>query len=217
MNPGKNPKRGTVSKRVLRKKSRAQRRAICICSHALDFFPESALGNGPKKWHIILFRTAYFPWYWHMPFEISISRYSNENCLHMKFWFFVLTVTSPAKFLDFLRDCARWNWRIRVNLWSCANISSFKDPHFWVFFPISRKASWKGDEVRKAKRDRLSTLDYLEISIWFKCQPIWECVQNALEFNKYRLIIGYLNLNSICCLDKPNLHKKGSIWKYSKH
>ena len=91
-------------------------------------------------------------------------------------------------------------------------------------FPVSRKGSWKGDKERKAKRDRLSTLDYLEISIWFKCpklQPMRMRPKlsriHALEFNKYRLIIGYLNLNSICCLDKPNLHKKGSIWKYSKH
>jgi len=91
-------------------------------------------------------------------------------------------------------------------------------------YPVSRKTNWKGDEERKAKRDRLSTLDYLEISIWFKCpklqpmrmRPKHSRIQ-ALEFNKYRLIICHLNLNSICCLDKPNLHKKGSIWKYSKH
>ena len=32
-----------------------------------NFFPESALGDGPKKWHIFLFRTAYFRVYWRMP------------------------------------------------------------------------------------------------------------------------------------------------------
>ena len=35
---------------------------ICPCA------TKSALGNGPKTWHIFLFRVAYFPLYWHMPF-----------------------------------------------------------------------------------------------------------------------------------------------------
>ena len=38
------------------------------------FFPENALGDGPKKWHIFLFSTASFHTYWHMPFEIGIIR-----------------------------------------------------------------------------------------------------------------------------------------------
>ena len=38
------------------------------------FFPENALGDGPKKWHIFLFSTAYFRTYWHMPFKIYIIR-----------------------------------------------------------------------------------------------------------------------------------------------
>ena len=38
------------------------------------FFPEITLGDGPKKWHIFFFSAAYFPSYWHMPFEISIIR-----------------------------------------------------------------------------------------------------------------------------------------------
>ena len=36
------------------------------------FFSETALGDGPKKWHI--FSTAYFHIYWHMPFEIGITK-----------------------------------------------------------------------------------------------------------------------------------------------
>ena len=39
-----------------------------------NFFPESALGDGPKKWHIFLFSTESFHTYWHMPFQIGIIR-----------------------------------------------------------------------------------------------------------------------------------------------
>ena len=35
--------------RFAEKKSRAQRCIFCICSCALEFFPESALGDGPKN------------------------------------------------------------------------------------------------------------------------------------------------------------------------
>ena len=38
------------------------------------FFPESALGDGPKKWHIFLFSTASVHTYWHMPIQIGIIR-----------------------------------------------------------------------------------------------------------------------------------------------
>ena len=43
------------------KNSRAQRCIICICFCGSDFFPEIALGDGPKKWHIFLFSAAYLP------------------------------------------------------------------------------------------------------------------------------------------------------------
>ena len=63
---------------VFRKKNPERSIAsICICFHALDFFPESTLGYGPKKWHIFLFSTAYFHKYWHMSFEIGITREPN--------------------------------------------------------------------------------------------------------------------------------------------
>ena len=52
----KNPKRGIVTERFCGKKSRAQRCIIYICSCALEFFPESALGDGPKNG--IYFRSA---------------------------------------------------------------------------------------------------------------------------------------------------------------
>ena len=45
------------------------------------FFPESALGDGPKKWHIFLFSTASFHTYWHVPFQISIMRKPNWHCI----------------------------------------------------------------------------------------------------------------------------------------
>ena len=71
----KNPKRETITERVLRKKNPERSiESICICFCAVDFFPEITLRDGPKKWHIFLFSAAYFPSYWHMPFEISIIR-----------------------------------------------------------------------------------------------------------------------------------------------
>ena len=56
-------------------KSRAQRCIICMflgfgfC--AVDFFGNRARWWS-QKWHIFLFSMAYFPSYWHMPFEIGI-------------------------------------------------------------------------------------------------------------------------------------------------
>ena len=48
----KNPKRGTITERVLRKKkiqSAALRRCVCFIGHNIwIFFPENTLGNGPK-------------------------------------------------------------------------------------------------------------------------------------------------------------------------
>ena len=70
MNPGKNPKRGTVTQRV-ENKSSAQHHFVCG-SVLWIFFPEIALG--PKKWHIFLCSAAYFSSYWHMPFQISIIK-----------------------------------------------------------------------------------------------------------------------------------------------
>ena len=69
----KNPKRGTITEGVLRKKiqSAALRRFVYV-SVLWIFFPDNTLGHGPKKWHIFLFSAAYFLSYWHMPFEISI-------------------------------------------------------------------------------------------------------------------------------------------------
>ena len=50
MNPGKKSKsRDRHRARFAEKKSRAQRCVICICFCALDFFPESVLGDGPKN------------------------------------------------------------------------------------------------------------------------------------------------------------------------
>ena len=69
-----NPKRGTVTERVLRKKiQRAALHHFVYVPMFWNFFPESALGDGPKKWHIFLFSTAYFCTYWHMPFKIYIT------------------------------------------------------------------------------------------------------------------------------------------------
>ena len=49
--------------------------ASFVCVPMLwNFFPASALGDGPRKWHIFLFSAAYFRTYWHMPFGIGIIR-----------------------------------------------------------------------------------------------------------------------------------------------
>ena len=75
VNPGKKSKmRDRHRAHLAEKKSRAQRYIICICSCALEFFPESALGDGPEKWHIFLFNTVSYHTYLHMPFEVGIIR-----------------------------------------------------------------------------------------------------------------------------------------------
>ena len=72
--PQKNPKRGTVTESVLRKKIQsAALNQFVYVSVLWIFFPENTLGHGPKKWHIFLFITAYFRAYWHMPFKINIT------------------------------------------------------------------------------------------------------------------------------------------------
>ena len=49
MNPEKkNPKRGTVTERVSRKKN-PERSVASFVYVPLEFFPESALGDGPKN------------------------------------------------------------------------------------------------------------------------------------------------------------------------
>ena len=74
----KNPKRGTITERLLRKKNPERSiEKICICFCAVDFFPKMTLGHGPEKWHIFLFNTAYFLSYWQMPFEINTIEYPN--------------------------------------------------------------------------------------------------------------------------------------------
>ena len=66
----KNTKRGTVTERVLREKIQsAALHHFVYVSMLWNFFPESALGDGPKIG--IYFWVAYFPSYWHMPFKIS--------------------------------------------------------------------------------------------------------------------------------------------------
>ena len=68
---GKNPKGGTITERVFRKKNPERSIAsICICSCALKFFPESALGDGPKN-------GIYFCWARHISSNIGIC--------HLKF------------------------------------------------------------------------------------------------------------------------------------
>ena len=99
------------------KKSRAQRCVICnISFFALDFFPEMTLGDGPKKWHIFLFSAAYFPSYWHMPFEISIIKKPNWHSI-CTYNFQFQTVTS-VMILDFFPKMTRGdgpkNSQIRV-------------------------------------------------------------------------------------------------------
>ena len=49
----------------------------------VGFFSESAVGGGPKKWHIFLFRVAYFPSYRHMPFKMSMIIWSNTLSAHI--------------------------------------------------------------------------------------------------------------------------------------
>ena len=71
----KNLKHGTVTERVSWEKNPELSVASFLYVPVLwNFFPESALGDGPKKWHIFLFSTASFHTYWHIPFEISIIR-----------------------------------------------------------------------------------------------------------------------------------------------
>ena len=71
----KNPKRGTVTERVLRKKIPERSiESFVYVSMLRNFFPEIALGHGPKNWFIFLFKLAYVPSLWHMPFEINITR-----------------------------------------------------------------------------------------------------------------------------------------------
>ena len=46
----KNPKRGTITERPLRKKNPERSiEELYICFCALDFFPEMTLGHGPKN------------------------------------------------------------------------------------------------------------------------------------------------------------------------
>ena len=86
---------------------------------SFEFFPEIALGDGPKKWHIFLFSTAYFPSYWHMPFEISIT--INPNWLSICTYYFhllspncVLTSDDSGFFQKTRSVMAHKNSRIRV-------------------------------------------------------------------------------------------------------
>ena len=62
---GKNPKRGTIAERVFRKKIQSEAlHHFVYVPMFWNFFPEIALGDGPKKWHVFLFSTANFPSYW---------------------------------------------------------------------------------------------------------------------------------------------------------
>ena len=48
--------------------------SIRVCFSALNFcFRKTGSVTLAKKWHIFLFRVAYFPSCWHMPFEICID------------------------------------------------------------------------------------------------------------------------------------------------
>ena len=66
----KNPKRGTITECVLRKKIQSSAMNQFLYVSVLWIF----FVDGPKKWHIFFFSEAYLPSYWHMPFEISIIR-----------------------------------------------------------------------------------------------------------------------------------------------
>ena len=79
---------GTITERVLRKKiqSTALNHLYMFLCFGIFFRKSrsvSRVGDGPKKWHIFLFSTAYLPSYWHMPFEISIIIWPN--------WHFICT------------------------------------------------------------------------------------------------------------------------------
>ena len=52
---------GTVTERGFREKIQSAALHHLCMFLCFGFFPESALGDGPKKWHIFLFSTAYFP------------------------------------------------------------------------------------------------------------------------------------------------------------
>ena len=86
----KNPKRGTITERVSRKKNPERSVASFVYVPLLwIFFPKIALGHGPKKWHTFLFSTAYYRTYWHMPFRISTIRKPNRHCIcTYNFYFF---------------------------------------------------------------------------------------------------------------------------------
>ena len=58
MNPGKNPKRRTITKRVLRKQQERNVSSF-VYETVLWGFPEIALGDGPKERHIFLLSAAY--------------------------------------------------------------------------------------------------------------------------------------------------------------
>ena len=67
-----NPKRGTITERVLRKKISSV--ASFVYVSVLWIFPGNHARWWPQKMAYILFSTAYFRSYWHMLFEISIIR-----------------------------------------------------------------------------------------------------------------------------------------------
>ena len=82
-------------------------------------FPEIALGDGPKNWHIFLFSVEYWPSYWHMPIQLSIIRKPSWHSIYTCYFnFLVRTGKSPVFFLFFpeiaLGEDPR-NSRIRVN------------------------------------------------------------------------------------------------------
>ena len=58
----KNPKRGTITERVLREKIQSSALRHLYMLLCFGFFPKIALGDGPKKWQI-LFSTVYFRTY----------------------------------------------------------------------------------------------------------------------------------------------------------
>ena len=113
----KNPERGTITERVLRQKiqSAALRHLYNIWSCALDIFRNHARWWS-QTWHIFLFSAAYFPSYWHMPFEISIIKKPNWHSICTNNFQFQ-TVTS-VMILDFFPKMTRGdgpkNSQIRV-------------------------------------------------------------------------------------------------------
>ena len=121
------------------------------------FFSENALGDGPKKWHIFLFSTAYFRTCWHMPFQISIIRKSHcyPSCTYI-FICWVQTVPSQVKFMDFVSQITLAEPKIHG--WG------------WNECKIYLSESWIKDLSETAINPKLLVIS----CSWTGCFPFWK-------------------------------------------